>query len=172
VILFIIGPSGCGKTAVGSALAAELGCAFVDADDLHTPEARAKMARSEPLTDADRMPWLGRVRDAARSAATAHPSGSAVVACSALKRAYRDVLREAGRGVRFIALHAREVVLRARVRDRNRAGGHFMPESLVADQVRTWEPPGPEEADARVIDVVGPVDGVVDRVVGILDARG
>jgi carbohydrate kinase (thermoresistant glucokinase family) len=130
------------------------------------------MARSEPLTDTDRMPWLGRVRDAARSAATAHPSGSAVVACSALKRAYRDFLRSAAPDMRFVALDAPEAMLRERVRDRNRAGGHFMPESLVADQVGTWEAPGPDEGDARVIDVVGPVDGVVDRVVGILGARG
>jgi carbohydrate kinase (thermoresistant glucokinase family) len=159
VILVVMGPSGSGKTAVGGALAARLGCAFVDADDLHTPEARAKMARSEPLTDSDRIPWLERVREAARAAGP-----DVVVACSALRRAYRDVLRSAWPDVRFVALDAPEAVLCERVRLRNSTTGHFMPESLVADQVRTWEPPGDDEPDSVRIASTDSIAALVQRI--------
>ena len=87
----VMGVSGAGKTTVGIALAAALDVPFVDADDLHSDEARQKMARGEPLTDDDRWPWLARV--AARLADPAHPA--TVIACSALKRVYRDALRAA-----------------------------------------------------------------------------
>lgn len=164
MIRFIIGPTGCGKTAVGRALAAALGCPFVDADDLHSGEARAKMARGEPLTDGDRFPWLERVRDAAMVAASGDSAHNAVIACSALKRAYRDVLREGAPEVRFIALRVSEAELRRRVERRAEAGGHFMPVSQVADQVRTFEPPGPEEADAVMLDGEGGIREIVDRI--------
>lgn len=132
--IVLVGPSGCGKTAVGRALADELGWAFLDADDLHSPEARAKMASGVALTDEDRWPWLARVAEemSARS--------NVVVACSALKQAYRDVLP----GRKFL-LDAPRSVLLERVASRK---GHFMPASLLDSQLATLERGGVETLDA------------------------
>lgn len=146
--LVVMGVSGCGKTTLGEALAAALEAEFVDADDLHPPANRAKMARGEALTDADRAPWLDRVAGVLRDRAPV------VVACSALRRAYRDRLRGAGKngvgGVRFLHLAAPKEVIAARMAARR---GHFMPASLLDSQYETLEPPGPDEAltlDARL----------------------
>jgi len=141
--LVVMGVSGCGKTTLGAALAARLGAGFVDADDLHPPANRAKMARGEALTDEDRAPWLDLVTGVLRDRAPV------VVACSALRRAYRDRLREAGK-VRFLHLAAPREVIAARLAARQ---GHFMPASLLDSQYATLEPPGPDEAvtlDARL----------------------
>lgn len=141
--LVVMGVSGCGKTTLGKALAARLGAGFVDADDLHPPANRAKMARGEALTDGDRAPWLDLVAGVLRNRAPV------VVACSALRRAYRDRLREAGE-VRFLHLAAPREVIAARLAARQ---GHFMPASLLDSQYATLEPPGPDEAvtlDARL----------------------
>lgn len=141
--LVVMGVSGCGKTTLGAALAACLGAGFVDADDLHPPANRAKIARGEALTDADRWPWLDLVADAL------HDRAPVVVACSALRRAYRNRLRSAG-GVRFLHLAASQEVIAARLAARQ---GHFMPESLLDSQYATLEPPGDDEAvmlDARL----------------------
>ena len=162
MVIYLIGPAGTGKTVVGRALAARIGCPFVDADDLHTDGARARMARGEALTDADRQPWLGRVRDAASRARASDASGNAVVACSALTRAYRDVLREGGGQVRFLALDVEPAELRRRVADRAATTGHFMPASLVDDQMRTWQPPGPAEPDAVVLPGAGAIADIVE----------
>ena len=95
------GVSGSGKSTLGAALAAKLGAPFIDGDDLHSEAAKAKMHRGEPLTDADRAPWLDRVA----AALAAEPRG-AVIACSALKRAYRDRLRAGAPGVVVLLLDA------------------------------------------------------------------
>ena len=160
-----MGPSGSGKSAVGRTVASHLGCAFVDADDLHTEKARAKMARGEPLKESDRAPWLARVREAAEQAHRADATNRVVVACSALKQVHREVLREAGDHVRFVALLVSEEELRKRVGERAAKDGHFMPEALVADQVRTFELPGADELDVVVISGEEPVDKVAQHVV-------
>jgi carbohydrate kinase (thermoresistant glucokinase family) len=143
--LVVMGVSGCGKTTLGAALAARLGVAFVDADDLHPPANRAKMAAGVALTDADRWPWLDLVAEAL------HNRAPVVVACSALRRAYRDRLRAAGgEGVRFLHLAAPREVIAARLAARR---GHFAAASLLDSQYATLEPPGPGEAltlDARL----------------------
>ena len=141
--LVVMGVSGCGKSTLGAALAARLGVAFVDADDLHPPANRAKMAAGVALTDADRWPWLDLVTGVLQDRAPV------VVACSALRRAYRDRLRRAGE-VRFLHLAAPREVIAARLAARQ---GHFMPASLLDSQYATLEPPGPDEAvslDARL----------------------
>jgi gluconokinase len=134
--LVIMGVSGCGKTTLGRALAARLGAAFVDADDLHPAANVAKMAAGQPLTDADRWPWLDLVAGVLKDRAPV------VVACSALRHTYRDRLRVAG-GVQFLHLAAPQEVIVSRMEARR---GHFMPPGLLASQYATLESPGPDEA--------------------------
>jgi carbohydrate kinase (thermoresistant glucokinase family) len=157
-----MGPSGSGKTTVGLALAAALDCDFADADDLH-PEANIeKMRRGEPLTDDDRWPWLARVADVIAAHKT--HDRSVVIACSALKRIYRDRLREADPELILIVLDAPAAVLESRLKLR---AGHFMPASLIASQIATLEPPGVNE-HAHLLDATQPVDRLVARVVAAL----
>ena len=168
MVICIIGPAGTGKTMVGRALASRLACPFVDADDLHTQEARAKMARGEALTDTDRWPWLERVRDAAAGTSARDPTHTTVVACSALTRAYRDVLRSGGEEVRFLALSVDRAELHRRVASRAARTGHFMPASLVDDQLGTWEPPGSTEPDAVVLPGAGSIAEIVEAALSAL----
>lgn len=140
--IVVMGPSGNGKSALGTALAARLGLPFVEGDDCHPPANVARMARGEPLTDADRAPFLANVA----AALMAHPGG-AVAACSALKRAYRDTLRAAVPGVVFVLPLVPADVLAARMAARP---GHFMPASLLASQLATLEMPGDDEAVVTV----------------------
>ncbi len=137
----VMGVSGAGKTTIARMLAAQLHVDFLDADDLHSAEARATMASGHPLTDADRLPWLQRV------AAAAHDAGDVVVACSALKRQYRDVLRSGARGVRFVELDVSRSELERRLAARI---DHFMPPSLLDSQLATLEPLGADEPGIRV----------------------
>lgn len=140
----IMGVSGCGKTSVGQALAARLGIGFVDADDLHPPANVAKMRAGVPLTDADRAPWLDRV------AAVLHDRAPVVVACSALRRAYRDRLRAgAGGPVTFVHLSGDRALIAARMAARH---GHYMPPALLDSQLATLEPPTADEALTMGID--------------------
>ncbi|EYB67982.1 thermoresistant glucokinase family carbohydrate kinase [Deinococcus phoenicis] len=140
--LVMMGVTGSGKTVLGQALARRLGSPFLDADDVHTPQARAQMAAGVGLTDADRAPWLARLR----GELLARPD--VVLACSALRRAYRDALRVGG--VRFLFLNVPEDVLRARLAARS---GHYAGAALLPSQFATLEPPGPDEADVLTLDV-------------------
>ncbi|NUQ21120.1 MAG: gluconokinase [Gemmatimonadaceae bacterium] len=154
-----MGAAGAGKTVVGSRLAAMLGVGFVDGDDHHPPENVAKMAAGIPLTDEDRAGWL-RVL-AARLAEARAKNAGLVVACSALRRAYRDVLREGDPDVRFIYLEAAKPVLTKRVARRR---SHFMPPTLVVSQLATLEPPEPDEG-AWVYDAELPAHEIVTDIV-------
>lgn len=136
--LVVMGVTGSGKTTVGRALARRLGLPFADGDELHGPANVAKMADGIPLNDADRLPWLRSVGGWLAD----HPDGG-VIGCSALKRAYRDLLREYAPDIRFVHLAGSPEVVRRRVAERK---GHFMPESLVASQFEALEPLGPDEA--------------------------
>ena len=147
-----MGVSGSGKSSVGAALAGRLRVPFEDGDDLHPSANIAKMARGEPLDDSDRRPWLDRVGEWLRD----HADGG-VIACSALKRSYRDRLRQHCADVDFLLLHSDRDVLERRQAAR---AGHFMPASLLASQLATLEPLAPDERGL----VVG-VDRSVDDVV-------
>jgi carbohydrate kinase (thermoresistant glucokinase family) len=147
MIVVVMGVCGCGKTTVGEALAAATGWPFFDADGFHPPANVAKMAAGIPLTDLDRAPWLDRL--AAEMGAIERAGGSAVLACSALKAAYRDRLAVAG-DVRFVHLRGDRATIASRVAART---GHYMPAALVYSQFAALEPP----ADAIDIDVVLPV---------------
>ncbi|CAN5124393.1 gluconokinase [soil metagenome] len=144
-----MGVSGSGKTVVGESLAARLGIRFVDADALHPAANVAKMAAGHPLTDDDRWPWLDAV-------GAVLAGGPVVVACSALKLAYRDRLRQAAPDLALVYLSAPRDVLVERMTHRT----HFMPVTLLDSQLATLEPP---TADERVVELfveVGPQSSV------------
>ncbi|TMG82078.1 MAG: gluconokinase [Betaproteobacteria bacterium] len=143
----IVGVCGCGKTTIGRALAQELGWRFLDGDDFHPETNVTKMASGIPLTDDDRWPWFDRIVAEMRrvSAAGEH----AVVACSALKQAYRDRLA-AGGDVRVVYLKGDAATIEPRLA---RRAGHFMPASLLPSQFATLEEP----TGAIVVDIREPI---------------
>jgi gluconokinase len=151
-----MGVSGAGKTEVGAALAARLGATFKDADDLHPLPNVEKMTAGVPLTDEDRWPWLRLVGS---ELAAEHPHGI-VVACSALKRAYRDAIRAAAPSTRFILLKVDPSVLMERLVQRP---GHFMPPSLLTSQLETLEALETAEAGMTVISEGG-IEALVDQI--------
>jgi len=148
-----MGVTGSGKSTVGAALARRLGVPFGDADDFHSPANVAKMSAGIPLDDADREPWLRAI-----GSWLVAQSGGAVATCSALKRSYRDILRESAPGVAFVHLHGDRETMRQRVSGR---AGHFMPSSLVESQFAALEPLGPDERGV-VLDVDAPVEDLVE----------
>jgi gluconokinase len=149
VKLVLMGVAGSGKTTVGLALAPLLAARYIDGDDLHPPANVAKMARGEPLQDADRWPWL----DAVGAALTEN----SIIGCSALKRAYRDRIRRFAPDARFVHLTGSRAVIEARMAART---GHFMPLSLLDSQFAALEPPGPDEA-AISVDIDRPTGAIV-----------
>ena len=147
-VLVIMGVAGSGKSTIGRLLADRLGWELAEGDELH-PEANvAKMAAGQPLTDADRWPWLARVRAWIDEHVAAGRPG--VITCSALKRAYRDVLRDPH--VVFVHLAGTRDQLAPRLAARR---GHFMPVSLLDSQLADLEPPGPDER-ALTVDISAP----------------
>lgn len=155
--IVVMGVSGAGKSTVAAALAKRLGWDFLDADDLHPPANVAKLRSGVPLTDADRAHWL----DSVAAWIEANPRG--VVACSALRRAYRDRLRSAGL-VFFVHLDPPPAVLRERVGQR---AGHFMPATQLPDQLATLQALGPDEVGLRVAGGA-PVEEIVTGVLAAL----
>lgn len=152
----VMGVSGSGKTTLGQAIAVRLDLPFIDGDDLHPPANVAKMTAGTPLDDADRWPWLDRIGTTLADGA-AHPAG-VVIACSALRRAYRDRIRgAAGADLRFVFLRADEAEMVARLKARP---NHYMPPALVHSQFATLEAPDPfVEVDVLMQPAAGPVDG-------------
>jgi len=152
-LVVVMGVSGCGKTTVGGLVARELGVPFLDGDSLHPVANVAKMAAGHPLTDEDRWPWLGIV---GRELAAAS-DGGLVLACSALKRSYRDAIREQAPDTIFLHLNGSKEVLAQRVGGRS---GHFMPPALLDSQLATLEPLQDDERGV-VVDIAAPVPEVV-----------
>jgi gluconokinase len=150
--LVVMGPSGVGKTSVAQELAAATGWPFAEGDDFHTRANRDKMAAGHPLDDEDRWPWLRRLAGwiGEREAA----GEGAVVTCSALKRAYRDLLREGHPSVRFVHPVAPDAVIAGRIGARK---GHYMPPALLESQLRTLEPLQDDEPGIEVDSVDDPV---------------
>jgi carbohydrate kinase (thermoresistant glucokinase family) len=144
--VIVMGVTGCGKSSVGAALAAEMGYEFADADDFHPPANVAAMAQGIPLTDEDRWPWLDAV------GAWMEPRANVVVACSALRRAYRDRILQSAGPAMFLHLTAPQAVIEERVRQRSAGEGHFAGVELVATQYPVLEPLGLDEVGG-VIDV-------------------
>jgi gluconokinase len=150
----VMGVSGCGKTTVAERLRDRLGLAFAEGDAYHPKVNVDKMASGQPLTDEDRRPWLEALVTWTKERQA--EGSSTVVSCSALRRRYRDVLREADPDTFFVHLHADFDVLAERMRHR----AHYMPVSLLESQFDTLEPIGDGELGV-LIDVAPPVDEVV-----------
>jgi len=154
-----MGVSGSGKSTVGRMLAERLGATFLDADDFHPPANVAKMRAGVPLDDADRAPWLD-----ALAAELASPAGRIVLACSALKTAYRDRLRQAAPGLLTIFLHGDPALIRRRMEAR---GGHFMPSGLLESQLQTLETP----EDALRLDIAEPPERLAEQALAWIASR-
>ena len=144
MVVIVMGVSGSGKTTVGSLLAGRLGWSFRDGDDFHPAANVAKMRSGTPLTDEDRLPWLLAIQAFMRKC---HADGqSAVIACSALKERYREVLLCMEPWVRFVHLRGSRELIAQRMQAR---AGHFMPPTLLDSQLATLEPP----ADSLAVDI-------------------
>jgi gluconokinase len=160
--LVVMGVSGVGKTTVGTRLAEHLNWVYAEADTFHPQANIEKMAAGVPLTDDDRWPWLQALREwMSQQAAAGHDT---VVSCSALRRAYRDVLRQAGGRVRFVHLSADPDLVTSRLAQRS---GHFMPPGLLASQYRALEPLGDDE-DGVTVTVDAAPEEITWQVVGWL----
>lgn len=159
--IVVMGVSGAGKSSVGQALATQLGAQFIDGDTLH-PEANVKkMAAGVPLTDEDRWPWLHLVG----TQLSASTDSATIVACSALKRSYRDAIRAAAPATTFILLQADRPALQDRLTQRP---GHFMPASLLTSQLETLEELQSDES-GLMIESTGGIDTTVERIRRLLE---
>lgn len=156
--LVVMGVSGSGKSTIGKALAARLGWRFEDGDAFHPPSNVAKMRARHPLTDEDRWPWLRAIATEIDRACAA--GERVVIACSALRRAYRDILVHGRNDVRIIYLNGNEPLIASRL---SRRKGHFMPPGLLASQFATLEPPGADEHPVTV-SIDAPVVKIVDDI--------
>jgi gluconokinase len=160
--LVLMGVAGCGKSSVGVALSAAMDLPYRDGDDLHPAENIAKMSAGQPLTDADRWPWLELV-------GRALCSGPMIIGCSALRRVYRDrITVAAGAPVCFVHLAGSRAVIEARMRSRQ---GHFMPPALLDSQFATLEPPASDE-NAVTVDIDQPLIRIVTAIQAALVQRG
>jgi gluconokinase len=157
-LFVVIGVSGCGKSTVGQALATRLGCPYYDGDDFHPPENVAKMASGVPLNGADRAPWLARL--AALLQQHEGRGETAVLACSALKKAYRDKLRISEQ-VQFVYLKGSFDLIWQRLSQRP---NHFMKADMLRSQFASLEPPSTDEAIHVAIDQ--PVTDSVNQILG------
>jgi gluconokinase len=161
--IVVMGVSGCGKSAAGQRIARELALPLIEGDEFHPASNIEKMRQGIPLDDGDRAGWLDRLgRELARR------DSGAVLTCSALKRSYRDSLRQAAPGLRFVHLSLSQERALQRVAAR---GGHFYPPSLVASQFAALDDPA-HEPGVLVVDACQPLEQVVQRAVSWLSTAG
>jgi gluconokinase len=166
VIVVLMGVAGAGKTTLGRLLAQRLGCDFAEGDAFHPDRNVEKMRAGIPLGDADRGPWLDSL---AREIATWRAAGRDVVlACSALKRSYRERLAGGRPGLRFVHLRGDPALLRARLESRR---GHFMPAAMLESQLEALEPPAPDER-ALELDVAEPPERLASEIATWLGVGG
>lgn len=154
--IVVMGVSGCGKSTVSAAIARELGLDVTDGDDLHLSASVEKMRSGIPLQDSDRWPWLDRIGQHLAQAQTV--GRGRVIACSALKRDYRDRIRHLAPEVRFVFLQGSAALIRERLSARQ---GHYMPPELLDSQFRTLQVPTADELDVITV----PIDQALDALV-------
>jgi gluconokinase len=163
--LVVMGVSGSGKSTIADSLAERLVWTYEDGDRFHPASNVAKMSAGQPLTDEDRWPWLQAIADEIDRVCEA--GERAVIACSALKRAYRDILVHRRNDVRIIYLNGTPDLIATRLSLRK---GHFMPPGLLASQFKTLEPPGGSENPVTV-SIDDSVDAIVDDIIRQLGLR-
>lgn len=161
-LLVVMGVSGSGKSTIGELIAGRLSVPFVDGDSLHPVANVEKMASGRALTDDDRWPWLAKV-----GRALAEADGGLVVACSALRRSYRDAILTEAPAVLFVHLHGSRELLSSRLEGRS---GHFMPVALLDSQFATLELLGADEP-GLVVDIAPGVDEILTDAVGRVRAH-
>ena len=166
--IVVMGVSGCGKSTVAAAMAAELGLTMVDGDDLHLPASVEKMRAGIALEDADRWPWLDRIGRLLAQPAE-EPSAGLVVACSALKRAYRERIRSMAAPLQFVFLDGPAELIERRMAMRT---GHYMNPTLLDSQLRALERPDADEHDIVRIDINRPVGQLLAAALAALQADG
>jgi carbohydrate kinase (thermoresistant glucokinase family) len=154
-----MGVAGSGKSTIGEALSQRLGWRYEDGDSFHPAANVAKMSAGQPLTDGDRWPWLEAI--AAEIERCRQAGQHIIIACSALKRAYRDILVHGRDDVRMVYLNGSHDLIADRLGHRK---GHFMPPGLLDSQFATLEPPSPDERPISV-SIDAPVDAIVDGIV-------
>ena len=165
----VMGVSGSGKSTVGEALAKRLGWRYEDGDKFHPATNVAKMSAGQPLTDEDRWPWLRAI--AAEIDRLIAAGEHAVIACSALRRAYRDILVHGRGDVRIVYLFGTQPLIAERLNHRK---GHFMPPGLLASQFGTLEPPTADER-AVTVSIDASIEMIVEEILrrlGLSPARG
>jgi gluconokinase len=160
--LIVMGVSGSGKSTIAEKLAERLGWRYEDGDTFHPASNIAKMSAGQPLTDEDRWPWLQAIADEIDRACQA--GEHVVIACSALKHGYRDVLVHGRDDVRIVYLRGTPELIGGRLAQRK---GHFMPPGLLASQFKTLEPPGPDE-NPLTVSIDASVEEIVDDITGQL----
>ncbi|MEM9251170.1 MAG: gluconokinase [Planctomycetota bacterium] len=158
-VIVVMGVSGSGKTTVGQALAERIGAEFQDADDHHPQSNIAKMRRGEPLTDADRGPWLAHLRELIQQTLDDAKGKPLVLTCSALKRSYRDVLTRTSEPIAFVFLNGDRQTLTKRLSAR---GSHFFDPKLLDSQLATLERPNASEA--LQVSIEQPADQLVETI--------
>ncbi len=156
-VFIVMGVSGVGKSTVARTLAARIGARYLEADDYHADESRDAMSKGIPLSDEMRLPWLLRLAEVGENT---RRDGPVVMACSALKRSYRDLFRARIGKVHFVYLHAEPALIASRISTRT---DHFMPPSLLESQLALLEPPSADE-DAIDVEVNLPKEAVNDLV--------
>jgi len=164
-LIVVMGVSGCGKSTIGKALAEELDIPFFDGDDFHPPANRRKMENGVALNDEDRSPWLAAICTHAKT--LLEQDQSLVVACSALKRIYRDQLRMVEPKPLFVHLHAPQKVIAKRQVNRT---GHFMPPGLLPSQYQTLESTS-DEPDAIEVSGDQPLAKAIESVIASVNAK-
>jgi gluconokinase len=163
--VLVMGVSGAGKSTIGKALADRIGAGFIEADDYHPAENIRLMSNGEPLSDAHRWPWLQTVAEAARRERQ-RQGRPVVIACSALKRSYRDVLRQALGPLSIVHLSGSVETIRARLEGRR---GHFMPIELLGSQLAILQPPGADE-EGGSLSIDDSEAGVLSKALRLLNA--
>ncbi|OBX03806.1 gluconokinase [Gallibacterium genomosp. 3] len=159
----LMGVSSTGKTSVGTEIVKQLGMKLIDGDDLHPRANIIKMRDGHPLNDEDRAPWLERIRDAAFSLEQKSEKG--IIICSALKKKYRDQIREGNKDVKFIYLKGDFDLVLSRMQKRQ---GHYMKVDMLKSQFATLEEPLADEKDVIHIDINAPFETVVARCVAAI----
>lgn len=159
-VFILMGVSGSGKSAVATSVAQQLGAGFLDGDFLHPRANIQKMSKGHALNDEDRTPWLKAVNDAIF--AMQRTNDVSLIVCSALKKRYRDMLRDGNKNVSFIYLKGDFDLIESRLLARK---GHFFKPQMLVSQFEALEEPTSDEHDVHAVDISLPLDGVVENTI-------